>query len=262
MMNCFKKIIILTLFFSFFKVYAANYTVLIDPGHGGEDYGAEAYYFKKGLIGNSKKIKVQEKDVNLELAKEIFKRLKKKKYNVFLTRSFDRDVTLGKRAEVAEKIKADLFISIHANSFKDRSSSGFETYYLDNHNDAAVRKVEDIENKGVEGEDLLIKQILIDLVIGQTVSSSKKLAHSIHSKLQINVGRRYQIADRGIRPGLFYVLALSKRPAVLLEVGFMSNPDDLKKITTEEFQDRYAQAVAEGVEEYFKKNVQLSPALF
>jgi N-acetylmuramoyl-L-alanine amidase len=232
-------------------------TVLIDPGHGGEDHGAEGIY----RISKKRRKKVKEKDIALSLAKKIKKRLNGK-HSVFLTRTIDRTVTLAERAELAEKIKADIFISVHVNSSNRKNPRGFETYYLDNHKDGAVRKVEAIENKNLKGEELVINKILTDLVIDQTVHSSKKLAASIHGKLYKSIGKKFKMVNRGIKPGLFYVLALAKRPAVLLEVGFLSNPNDLRKLLSKKFQDRYAKAVADGINLYVKKNLGSRPHLF
>jgi N-acetylmuramoyl-L-alanine amidase len=236
-------------FFLLISLNAFSYTILIDPGHGGEDRGAVSYYQE----GTSLR-EIYEKDLTLEISKKIFERLKKKNYQVFLTRSMDREVSLEKRAELAEKVKADLFISVHLNSSPSHDSHGFETYYLDNHSNVAVKKVEDIENKNLEGEQLIIQQILTDLVVEKTVVSSKSLANLIHLEIKSKL-KPFNIKDRGHKAGLFYVLALSKRPAVLLEVGFLSNPKELDKLTGENFQQKYSEAVVLGIERYFKKGI-------
>jgi N-acetylmuramoyl-L-alanine amidase len=170
---------------------------------------------------------------------------------VYLTRSFDRTFTLADRANLAEKIKADLFISIHFNSSADKESHGHEIYYLDNSKDQAVSKVERTENSMPKGVDPIVNQILIDLVISQTVKTSTVLASNIRSEL-IPVLSKNKLTDRGIKPGLFYVLALSKRPGILLEVGFVSNSPELKKINQEEFMNNYARAVSRGIMSFWK----------
>jgi N-acetylmuramoyl-L-alanine amidase len=103
-------------------------------------------------------------------------------------------------------------------------------------------------------EDQTIQQILIDLVVEQTVKTSKPLAESIHSSIKSTVGKKYHIASRGIRPGLFYVLALSKRPGVLLEVGFISSPKERARLQNIQFQEDYAKAVVVGIENFLKKD--------
>jgi N-acetylmuramoyl-L-alanine amidase len=231
------------LFFIFFLIlfFATStfaLTILLDPGHGGSEDGATVAQLK-------------EKDLALSIARKIQEKLSKN-YSVFLTRSIDRTVSLPERAAIAEKMKADLFISVHINSSPDGVASGFETYYLDNHNDVAIKKVEKTENILIKKEELTVQQILIDLVVEQTVKTSKPLAESIHSSIKSSVGRKYHIASRGIRPGLFYVLALSKRPGVLLEVGFISTPKERARMMNEKFQDDYASAVVVGIKKYLK----------
>lgn len=227
---------------------AWSYTVIIDPGHGGEELGA--------VFG-----KVNEKDLCLDYAKALYKELSPH-VSTYMTRSVDRTVSLQERADLAEKVQADLLISIHFNSYENPTPSGFETYYLDNHADVAVTKVEKVENKGLQGEDLVINQILIDLVVKKTVKSSKELATKIHTKIGKNMSRKFKINDRKVRPGLFYLLALAKRPGVLLEVGFISNPSELKKMQTESFKEIYAKSVAGGILDFARKYKKLKPSLF
>lgn len=236
---------------------AWSFTILIDPGHGGEDDGARARYY----YGKKKWRMINEKDIALSLAKKIHEELGKKDFKTYLTRSVDRTVTLAERAELAEKIKADLFISVHVNASEENHPRGFETYYLDNHNDSAIKKVESIENKDLKGEALIVNKILTDLVIERTVKSSKGLATAIHGQIQHLVGKKYNLIDRGVKPGLFYVLALTKRPAILLEVGFLSNSKELKRILNSNFQRRYAKAVANGIASYVNKQKKLGPSL-
>lgn len=238
------------------------FTVLIDPGHGGDDDGAQGFYWR--LSGKNKnKVAVKEKDLALSIAKKV-RDLLAPHCHAYLTRSLDNSLSLEKRAEVAETLKADLFISIHVNASRAMGAHGFETYYLDNHDDAAVRKVEEVENKisGGAGEEAIIRQILTDLVVSRTVTSSKALASSIHTELSKVLPKKYKLNDRGIRPGLFYVLALSKRPAVLLEAGFMSNQKELAKLDSEKFQNEYASAVARGIRHYINARSKAPVSLF
>jgi N-acetylmuramoyl-L-alanine amidase len=219
-------------------------TILIDPGHGGDDLGAQA----RGKTGRI----YFEKDITLEISQKIYNLLKKK-HTVYLTRSIDRTVSLAERAEVAEKIKADLFISIHMNSTTEHLSHGIETYYLDNHKNAAVNKIEKVENAQMPGksdEDHIVGQILADLVVEKTVVSSKRLAQAVHSSLRQNLVSAYTVHDRGVKAGLFYVLALAKRPAILIECGFISNNPELRRLLNPLFQQHFAKAVASGIEKF------------
>ena len=235
------KTFIYILLLSFFPLKTqAALTVLIDPGHGGEDKGAK-----------SKQKDVFEKDIALNIAKKI-KAEMPTNYKVYLTRSLDRNVSLENRAAMAETVKADIFVSVHINSSAQSRAHGLETYYLDNHGDAAVKKLEEAENKSFTGEDPIVNQILTDLIIQRTVETSTKLATSIHGHLLSGL-KKFGMRDRGIRPGLFYVLALAKRPAVLLEIGFISNDTELQKIRSAAFQDSCAKAVAQGIVSYAQK---------
>ncbi len=238
-------------FFLLFLVLRASnssaLTILIDPGHGGEDDGA-----KQVTVGRVPPEVVKEKDIALAISQKIYEKLSNAGYSVFLTRSMDRTVSLPERAAIAEKTKADLFISVHINSSPASGAVGFETYYLGNHDDWAIKKVEKTENVQSHGDEVVVQQILVDLVIDQTVNTSKPLAQSIHNEIKNSVGRKYGIHSRGIKPGLFFVLALSKRPGVLLEVGFISTQKERVRMMNPKFQDDYAASVVRGIESFLK----------
>lgn len=247
-----KKLNFLISLFFTLQICSANaFVILIDPGHGGEEFGAMGQMWVKSIKGEKKTKNIYEKDLTLRLSKKLKKYLSPF-YTTYLTRSIDRTVALDERANMADIVKADLFISIHFNSSGESKSSGFETYYLDNHQDVAIKKVENIENKYLKGAAKTVNQILIDLVIQKTVSQSKKLANYIHKKVAKNVGNKYKLKNRGVKPGLFFVLALSKRPGVLIEAGFMSNHKELTRIQKEQFIDNYARAMSYGIRDYLK----------
>lgn len=232
----------LFLVLSMFQMSAVATVVLVDPGHGGDEFGAVSK-----LSGKN----VYEKDLALRLSAKVKDRLSKKT-STFLTRSLDRTVSLQERADLADLVKADLFLSIHFNSSPNPKSHGFELYYLDNKSNAATQKVEKHENASLKGDELIVNQILVDLVVQQTVSHSKKLASDVHTQLR-PILKKHRIDDRGVKPGLFYVLALSKRPGLLIEVGFMSNKDELAKVSSERFLDDMAQAISDGVFRYIQE---------
>ncbi len=255
-----NKIFLVLLFISF-NIQARS--ILIDPGHGGEDLGATKTYPILNEKGYVHKKPIKEKDISLSISKLIYKKLKALNFDAYLTRSFDRAVSLQERAEMADKLKVDLFVSVHVNSSTKAYSNGFETYYLDNNKDQAVNKLEKVENHGISDEEMEINKILFDLVIKRTVKHSRNLANTVHSKIAKSIKGKYKMKDRGVKPGLFYVLALSKRPGILLEVGFLSNPREWKKITNKDFQEIYADAVVDGVKHYFEKlHPKHTPALF
>lgn len=260
MMNS-KRLMMCLALACFGTVNAFSSTVLIDPGHGGEDQGAVSFLPKKKV--KQPKHKVQEKDLALVFGKKVHHYLKKYGgVNAYLTRSIDRTVSLLERAEMAEKLRADVFVSIHLNSAPKTYSRGLEIFYLHNKRDAAVKKVEDAENKLFPKEGPIIQRILTDLIVGSTVVSSKNLAGHIHRNLQSGLIKKFKMVDRGIRPGLFYVLAFAKRPAVLIEIGFMSNQKELAKMLDQKFQNQFAKNVAKGLVSYLREKSPKGPALF
>ena len=230
--------------------------ILIDPGHGG---------MEKGAIGKNVKIKgiskvVLEKDISFLMAKKVKEKLSKK-HQVYLTRSFDKTLSLEQRASLAQKLGADIFVSIHANASESSKSQGFETYYLDNNDNEAVKKVVRLENgEGTRkmesdySENPMIHQILSELVVGQTVPLSRELGSSIHQSIKGRIMNTHKMKDRGLKPGLFFVLAMSKVPGVLLEMGFISNSEEAKKIHNEKFIDDYSSAVSDGIDKFLSKN--------
>ena len=229
----------------FISQVAVAKVVLIDPGHGGEESGAV------GHLDAKRTRKVFEKDLSLRLSIKIKEELSKTT-TAYLTRSLDRAVNLQERADLADLVKADLFLSVHFNSSTNAKSHGFELYYLDNNSNVAANKVERSENLNLKGEELIVNQILVDLVVQQTVHHSKELARLVHEKIQ-PVIKQSKIDDRGIKPGLFYVLALSKRPGLLVEVGFVSNPGELQKMNEDKFMKNLAKAIAAGVMDFINK---------
>ena len=202
---------------------AYGVTIMIDPGHGGEDLGAKVSYWIKGKRESRMKV-VLEKDMTLSFAKLLYRELKQRGHQVYLSRTHDRTVTLQSRAEMVDKINADILISIHANSSQYQDSRGVETFYLDNHKDKAIKRVEQLENAAFISEDPIVQQIKRDLVISQTAPLSKRLATSIHSALEEKVIGKYHLRNRGIRPGLFYVLALSPTAGGALGSGLSFQP--------------------------------------
>jgi N-acetylmuramoyl-L-alanine amidase len=239
------NVLIIGLFISF---STHSQTVLLDPGHGGKDCGAKTYI---KLKGKKKAKKICEKDLALKITKKI-KDYLPKHYKVYLTRTIDSDVTLHKRSELADKIKADIFVSVHLNGSKSKASHGFETFYLDNHNDMAIKKIEEVENAQLLKEDTTINQILIDLIIAKTAPQSKILAGFVHKSIGRSIRKKFKLTDRGVKKALFYVLALSKRPAILLEAGFMTHNKEKWIMRDKKFQNAYAKAVARGIVQYFK----------
>ena len=247
-------LISLMLIFSF---KANSKIILIDPGHGGAENGA----IGQEIILNKVKRKILEKEIAFIMAKKIQEKLSGK-YQVYLTRSFDKTMSLESRSSLAQKLGADIFISIHANASKSENSNGFETFYLDNNDNEAVKKVVRLENhektnvlEANYSENPMIHQILSELVVGKTVPLSRELGIAIHQSVKAKIEKNHLMKDRGLKPGLFFVLAMSKVPGVLLEMGFISNKKEAKKIHTDKFLNDYSEAVAIGIDNFLSNKL-------
>lgn len=219
--------------------------IVLDPGHGGKDPGA---------IG--RKLKVQEKDVNLAVSLKL-KRLLEQELGltVLMTRSDDRFVSLGDRTKFANEKQADLFVSIHANASKNSSSHGAETYYLATAMTSDARAVEALENQVVElyegGVSARKKYddldfILSDLSQTEHLESSNELAGNI----QLNLVAGSGFYDRGVKQANFYVLRGAYMPSVLVELGFLSNPEEEAKLADPQYQERLARTIFEGIKRF------------
>jgi N-acetylmuramoyl-L-alanine amidase len=218
------------------------FTVVLDPGHGGDQEGALA---PDGA---------REKDVSLAISRRIAARLKRLGAKVVLTRTGDISVPLANRAAIATAIRADLFVSVHLNSMptaaQRRTSRGVETYFLsadatDGHAKAVAAR-ENADRLAGEPEadpDDPVAGILDSLQDAASLQGSSKLAYAVHEKLVA----RLQAEDRGVKQAPFYVLAGARMPAVLLEVGFISHGDESRKLRSRAYQDRIADAVADGI---------------
>ena len=218
--------------------------IIIDAGHGGADPGA-----------NRKNIK--EKDLTLMAAKILKKKLEKKSFKVFLTRTSDYYVRLKNRVKFARSKSPDLFISIHADSTKNKNTSGASIYSLsEKASDKLAQALADRENKSdlIAGLDLgeldkAVSDILIDLSRRETKNSSIAFAELFVDKLKTN---KINLLKRPHRQAGFAVLKAPDVPSVLIEMGFISNNNDLKKLQNIKFQEKLMETIALVIEEYFE----------
>ncbi len=220
-------------------------TIVIDPGHGGMETGA------RGKFG------ALEKDVTLALALKLKAVIERHlAVRVILTRDRDTDVSLPNRAALANNNGANLFISIHANGSYRRNAQGSETFFLSlNASDEESRKLAELENISQEYEKTIagdnqdeIKMILWDMAQSGFIRQSSQLAEIIQGELNGLLGT----ANRGIKQAPFKVLTGVACPAVLVEVAFISNPDEERKLGNEAFQDQVVQALYRGLLGFFK----------
>jgi N-acetylmuramoyl-L-alanine amidase len=219
-------------------------TIVIDPGHGGLELGAE------GRFGT------QEKTITLQIALKLKKIIERNlPYRVQLTREEDVVVSLDRRAAIANNYKASVFISIHANGSYRKTARGSETFFLSlNATDEETRRLAYMENNSTELESIQsdhaddIKLILWDMAQSSYIRQSSILAEKIQTKLNTLSGT----FNRGVKQAPFKVLTGVACPAVLVETAFISNPEEEKKLATDEFQSSIARAIYLGLEEFLE----------
>ena len=218
-------------------------TIVIDAGHGGKDPGAVGYRGTK------------EKDIALDVAKRLEKKLSKNmNVKIIMTREEDIFLRLSERTKIANESNGNLFISIHTNAAEDRRASGFETFLIGpNKNEAAVRVAARenavLELEGKTGKNLT-NEDLIQATIAQSAFASK--SEQFASMVQKEIKKRVQSKDRGVKQAGFYVLMGASMPNVLVELGFISNPSEEKKLRSPQYRDQLATAIYRAVEQYQK----------
>jgi N-acetylmuramoyl-L-alanine amidase len=216
------------------------FVAVVDPGHGGEKEGAAS---ADGLL---------EKDVTLQIARRLKARLERMGGKVILTRSVDATVPLASRAALANAERADLFVSIHLNATPSQARSrvrGVETYFLSaDATDSSATAVAARENADrLAGEPPMdaadpVAGILASLEDSANLQESSRLAYAIHERVAGPAAE-----DRGVKQAPFYVLAGARMPAVLVEAGFLSHPEEARKLRSAAHQERIAQGIAEGI---------------
>ena len=228
-----------------------SFTVVIDAGHGGHDTGAV------GL-----KMKVQEKDLNLTVAKQLAAKIRAAypEVTVVLTRDADVFLPLQNRADIANKNHADLFISIHTNAAENRNAQGAETFILgtermeDNLDVAmrenAVMKLEE-DQTVYQGFDpnSIESYILFELMQNQYMDHSLQFAELVQSQF---VGT-LQRANRGVRQAAFWVLLKSACPSVLVEMGFLSNAEEEKWLASAEGKTGIVNGIFDAFQKFYTK---------
>jgi N-acetylmuramoyl-L-alanine amidase len=225
----------------------AAFKVVLDPGHGGTEDGA---------IGPSG---LKEKDLALDMARRLAALLRADGFEVVLTREGDDGPTLDQRAEVANVQRADVFVSLHANASRSSKARGAETYFLSRHaTDDAARTVAAIENDAAgvgddptaaaapDAGDPAIPLILWDMAQTIYLEQSAQLAEIVQRELNGALG----ITDRGVRQAPFRVLVGATMPAVLVELGFLTNPEEEKRLADGEYRRKLSEALAAALKQY------------
>jgi N-acetylmuramoyl-L-alanine amidase len=216
--------------------------IVIDAGHGGKDPGA---------ISSSN---LKEKDVVLDIAKKTAALLRKDGIKVRMTRDRDEFITLERRTEIASKQQVDMFISIHANANKTRSISGLEVYVLrPQGRDFKEKQIQKnyhhlfselkMESKGD------VSQIIGDMLDQRKSAASERLADIIGKQ----IARSAKAQNRGVREAGFFVLRNTIIPAVLIEVGYLTNPREAALLEDSSYREKIAKGIAKGIISYLNE---------
>ena len=226
--------------------------VAIDPGHGGEDPGAIGKYGTK------------EKKIVLQIAKKLSKLINADpKMKAYLVRDSDYFIPLKKRVSKARKVKADIFISIHADAFRKRNVSGSSVFALSEKGatSAFAKFIANKENEAdliggvsIDDKDPLLAKTLLDLSQSATINDSLKLANFVLKEIKKvnNLHKKYP------EQAGFAVLKAPDIPSILIEAAFLSNPQEEKQLKTAKFQNKLAKAIYLGTKEYIKSGVSIA----
>ena len=223
------------------------FVVVIDPGHGGDDLGAQG---PSGLA---------EKDVTLDVAKRLKARiLSEMDAEVILTRDTDRTMTLDDRTAIANHNRADLFVSIHANASRRGNARGAETYFLSYQaTDDESRGIAAIENNTLGLEEGVQKNGNLEMILWDLAQSAFLKESSVLAEMvQENLNDALDIANRGIKQAPFRVLMGATMPAILIEVAFITSPEEERRLKDSAFKDRLSGAIFDSVKKFHDKYVQ------
>jgi len=214
--------------------------IVVDAGHGGRDPGA---------VGANN---LYEKDITLALSKRLARVLRKHlDCDVHLTRNDDVYLTLQQRTAIANRVGADVFISVHANASENRKVRGTETFFLNfSKNDKAVEVAARENNMSLQ-EVGDLELILFDLMANSKINESSRLATEVQTSMISRLKQRFSsIRDLGVRQGPFHVLLGADMPSILVEAAFISNSSDAKLLLNREFQETTVEGIALGVKQY------------
>lgn len=231
------------------RANAKNKIIVIDAGHGGKDGGA---------VGGGGKL--LEKNIVLSVALKLGEELKSKGYKVFYTRTSDKFINLRDRTKIANEKKANLFISIHANAApnasKAKTMQGLETFFLSPARSERSKEVAAAENKSdLEEANFFSRQNFLHSLSREKIIASNRLAIDIQKNLLSKVRTKYKVVDGAVREAPFWVLVGAQdMPAVLIEIGYISHPEEGKRLASKNYQELLAQGMAAGVDSYFANN--------
>lgn len=214
--------------------------VVIDPGHGGKDPGAMAHGIK-------------EKDVVLDIAKKLAPVLQQQLgCEVILTRDSDVFIPLEERTAIANTENADLFVSLHVNAHPSSAVRGLETYFLNLTTNAEAMRVAAMENATSTHQMSDLQDILSDIMKNSKIEESSRLAQQVHNSIfDTAVEQGYaNIKNLGVKQAPFYVLIGAQMPAILIELAFITNKDDVKNLQDPSFVQILTNEISNGISSY------------
>ena len=212
--------------------------IVLDAGHGGKDPGTRAG-------------RLREKDIALDVAGRVRTLLVEDGFEVVMTRDKDVFIPLEKRAFIANDARADLFLSIHANAARNRRARGLETFYLNLATSPDAEEVAARENATANVRMSDMPRLLEKIMNNNRVAESAELAEAMQKSLAESIlGKAGHALDRGVKTAGFHVLLGAQMPAVLIEVGFVSNREEAKLLSAGTHRAKIAQAIADGVTSY------------
>ena len=192
----------------------------------------------------------------MQIAKNVQSYLKKRGYKVYMTRGNDKFVKLSNRTKYANKKNADIFISIHANAAKSKKANGIECYFLSKSRSSRASRVAAKENSAdISAMNKYGKKSFLNFLNHHKILASNKLAIDLQRGMLGSLNKNYKnVRDGGVREGPFWVLVGAQMPAVLVEVGFISNTAEAKRLVNTKYQKRLSIGIADGIERYFANN--------
>ncbi|TBR21769.1 N-acetylmuramoyl-L-alanine amidase, partial [bacterium] len=222
----------------------ARYRIAVDAGHGGKDAGATG---RRGTL---------EKDINLYAALELAKLLEEEgRFEVMLVRQDDTFVKLGERSKMANEAHADLFVSLHSNAHPSRAESGYEVYFLSERaSDPEAERLAEFENSVLAletspGQADEAEGILFQLARTEFMNDAGELAGLVAK----NLATRVDLGNRGVKQAAFYVLRGAAAPAILVEMGFLSNERDEAKLESAKYRRRLVEGLYAGIVEFYNR---------
>ncbi len=216
--------------------------IVLDPGHGGKDPGCIG---RNGLL---------EKAIVLDVCNELKKLLENQEnLEVILTRETDIFLPVESRPVIANQKRADIYISVHANSFPNKKRSGVQTFYLNFSHDQSVNAIAAQENATSTKSISEMKDIIMKIAQNSKIVESKELAEIIQANIVLTLSKAYNnVTDLGVKGGPFWVLIGGEMPSILVEISHLSNSKEAERLKSPQYRQQIAQGIYSGIKNYME----------